>query len=399
MALSWWRHHSQAMLVAGALAVSVGLGWVGAWHSSRLLEDLQNGKQVHREDLACSADKRSWTVAEARAYLLQTANPSYTMVKQGPEFAINRLHPEFAIRLAESLREARDSGLSSAGIYSAYRPPAFGVGGFSDKFNSLHAYGLAVDLYGIGRPGSAEARRWHAVAASHGVICPYGPYHKTEWNHCQPTALKKIWTGSPLRESITANGPVSLAAMFEAGDSIVGSLTNAAENDTQAQPAGLNAQASRTCLHSLADSEGVLYHMVFMVSCLDSFRSRKVAAGGADRPDNYKRVVALQSKCGRAGEIEERLRKLTAALSCYSEYCSVVASTVNATAAASATEARMTQLTRGAPSRGGGDGRPSKAPGLQLLLPTRADEAPASRTWPRGSKRPARQGARNQSRL
>ena len=257
LALSWGRHHSQAILVAGALAVSVGLGWVGAWHSSRLLEDLQNGKQVHREDLACSADKRSWTVAEARAYLLQTANPSYTMVKQGPEFAINRLHPEFAIRLAESLREARDSGLSSAGIYSAYRPPAFGVGGFSDKFNSLHAYGLAVDLYGIGRPGSAEARRWHAVAASHGVICPYGPYHKTEWNHCQPTALKKIWTGSPLRESITANGPVSLAAMFEAGDSIVGSLTNAAENDTQAQPAGLNAQASRTCLHSLADSEEV----------------------------------------------------------------------------------------------------------------------------------------------
>ena len=77
------------------------------------------------------------------------------MAKQGSELAIERLHPEFAIRLTKALREARDYGLL-AGIYSAYRPPAFGVGGFSDKFNSLHAYGLAVDLYGIGRPGSVE---------------------------------------------------------------------------------------------------------------------------------------------------------------------------------------------------------------------------------------------------
>jgi len=51
-----------------------------------------------------------------------------------------------AIRLAGAVHEARDAGLSSAGVYSAYRPPAFGVGGFSDKFNSLHAYGLAVDI-------------------------------------------------------------------------------------------------------------------------------------------------------------------------------------------------------------------------------------------------------------
>jgi hypothetical protein len=77
------------------------------------------------------------------------------MAKQGVELAIERLHPEFAICLTKALREARDYGLR-AGIFSAYRPPAFGVGGFSDKFNSLHAYGLAV-LYGIGRPGSVEA--------------------------------------------------------------------------------------------------------------------------------------------------------------------------------------------------------------------------------------------------
>jgi len=225
--------------------------------------DLQNGNQRPRQDEACSGDKKSWTLTEARTFLLQTANPSYTMMKQGPEFAINRLHPEFAIRLAETVREARDAGLSSAGVYSAYRPPAFGVGGFSDKFNSLHAYGLAVDMYGIGRPGSAEALHWHEVAARHGVICPYGPYHKTEWNHCQPTGLKKIRTGSPLRETITANGPLNLEAMFEAGDSVVESLTNTAENSQQAQLGILDAQASSTCSYSLAVEEvPVLYGLV-----------------------------------------------------------------------------------------------------------------------------------------
>src|SRR5262249_15266821 len=105
------------------------------------------------------------------------------------EARIARLHPEFAIRLAKAVREGRDYGLV-AGIFSAYRPPAFGVGGFSDKFSSLHAYGLAVDLYGIGRPGSVEALWWHESAAKQGLICPYGHQDKAEWNHCQPIGLK-----------------------------------------------------------------------------------------------------------------------------------------------------------------------------------------------------------------
>jgi len=150
------------------------------------------------------------------------------MAKQGVELAIERLHPQFAIRLTKALREARDYGLV-AGIFSAYRPPAFGVGGFSDKFNSLHAYGLAVDLYGIGRPGSVEALWWHEIAAKHGVICPYGHYDKAEWNHCQPTDLKVVSADNLLRETITADGPVSLEAMFEAGNSAVESPANAAD--------------------------------------------------------------------------------------------------------------------------------------------------------------------------
>jgi hypothetical protein len=69
-----------------------------------------------------------------RSYLVETASPGSTMMRQGPEVAIERLNPQFIARLASAIREARESGLPCAGIFSAYRPPAFGVGGFLDKF-------------------------------------------------------------------------------------------------------------------------------------------------------------------------------------------------------------------------------------------------------------------------
>ena len=66
----------------------------------------------------------------ARAYLIATSSPGYTMTRQGPERAIARLHPAFVNRLAAAIAEARSAGLPFAGIFSAYRPPAYGVGGF-----------------------------------------------------------------------------------------------------------------------------------------------------------------------------------------------------------------------------------------------------------------------------
>src|SRR6478735_12360216 len=102
--------------------------------------------------------------ARARAFLIETATPGYTMTRQGPERAIGRLHPEFVNRLAGAIAEARSAGLTFAGIFSAYRPPAFGVGGFADKFHSLHTYGLAVDVTGIGAPGTSSALLWHEIA-------------------------------------------------------------------------------------------------------------------------------------------------------------------------------------------------------------------------------------------
>jgi hypothetical protein len=178
---------------------------------------------------ACAADPNALVqIDEDLDYLIETATPGGTMTRQGPELALGRLHPEFARRLAIAIREARQAGLASAGIFSAYRPPAFGVGGFSDKFNSLHTYGLAVDMSGIGGPGTAEAKLWYEVAAKHGIVCPYGFESRTEWNHCQPTRVKIILPKNPLRDTVTAEGPVSLETMFEAGNSVIDSPESAA---------------------------------------------------------------------------------------------------------------------------------------------------------------------------
>jgi hypothetical protein len=159
--------------------------------------------------------------ASARAYLIETATPGYTMTRQGPERAIGRLHPEFVRRLAAAIAEARRTGLPFAGIFSAYRPPVFGVGGFADKFHSLHTYGLAVDVSGIGAPSTPSALLWHEIAARNGVICPYGPNNLLEWNHCQPTWVKIIFADNPLHETVTADGPISLEEMFEVGHSLI----------------------------------------------------------------------------------------------------------------------------------------------------------------------------------
>jgi hypothetical protein len=180
-------------------------------------------------------------VAEARAYLVETASPGYTMTLQGAELAIGRLHPEFAVRLENAIREARSAGLPSAGVFSAYRPPAFGVGGFSDKFNSLHTYGLAVDMRGIGNPGSPEAQLWHQIAAKNGVVCPYGPRDHAEWNHCQPTSVKIISAQNPLRETVNSAGPFDLESMFEAGNPVIEDMASAADSLSGAAPTPVRA--------------------------------------------------------------------------------------------------------------------------------------------------------------
>jgi hypothetical protein len=151
-------------------------------------------------------------VREARAYLVRTATIGYTMARQTPEVAIGRLHPAFAVRLAEAVRLAREAGLRAAGVFSAYRPPFMGIGGFSNKFNSLHSYGLAADVAGIGGAGSTSARLWQRVVSQAGLFLPYGPNNGAEFNHTQLIPNKVA--ARHLHGTISSHGPEDLRAMW-----------------------------------------------------------------------------------------------------------------------------------------------------------------------------------------
>jgi hypothetical protein len=165
---------------------------------------------VIREQPAAPLPKSA--VEEAKAYLIATATPGYTMTRQGAEVAIGRLHPGFAVKLAETVRRAREEGMAGAGVFSAYRPPAFGIGGFRDKFDSLHSYGLAADITGIGRAGSPSAHRWHQIVLEVGLYLPYGPDHRVEFNHTQ--FIPPRIAPRELRETIMADGPIDLRTMW-----------------------------------------------------------------------------------------------------------------------------------------------------------------------------------------
>jgi hypothetical protein len=61
------------------------------------------------------------------------------------------------------------------------------------------------------------------------VTCPYGFENRVEWNHCQPTRLKIVVPENPLRDTVTANGPVDLDSMFEAGNALIESPESVAD--------------------------------------------------------------------------------------------------------------------------------------------------------------------------
>jgi hypothetical protein len=164
------------------------------------------------EERSIEALKPRSAVEEAKAYLIETATPGYTMVRQGVPIAIGRLHPDFIVKLASAIHLAREAGMTRAGVFSAYRPPAFGIGGFGNKFNSLHSYGLAADMTGIGGPGSRLARLWQTIVKQVGLYLPYGPRNRAEFNHTQLVPTKMA--PSFLRGTITASAPKDLQQMW-----------------------------------------------------------------------------------------------------------------------------------------------------------------------------------------
>lgn len=171
-----------------------------------------------------------------RAYLVATSCPGDTMERQGPAVAVGRLNPVFVRRLAAAVRDARAEGIEAC-IFSAYRPPGYGVGGFRDKFMSAHAYGLAVDMAGIGPAGSKTAIRWREIAAIRGVYGPYSVYSRSEWNHMEPSRSVAVTRDAPaLRGTITSVGPKLLATMWEAGKAVIAPIGLAANVGIEKKP-------------------------------------------------------------------------------------------------------------------------------------------------------------------
>lgn len=171
-------------------------------------------------DEAAAADPEA--VSEARAYLVKTAEPGDTMHRQGVDLAIARMHPVYVMKTAKAIQLARAEGIPVS-VSSAYRPPVYNVGGFKGgvqgKFRSLHAYGLAGDFAGLDGPSGKNTQRWHDIATGVGLINPYfndpDPRRRAaEYNHYQ--LIPDKIASAALQATITANGPISLEAMWKA---------------------------------------------------------------------------------------------------------------------------------------------------------------------------------------
>src|SRR5262249_52798502 len=119
---------SVALLAVVMAPSSPNFAWRGGWGPGVLPPPAPRPPACGSNELAlhepspdsepgcATAPRTPEETAEARAYLIETASPGYTMTLQGAELAIGRLHPEFAVRLENAIREARSAGLPSAGI-------------------------------------------------------------------------------------------------------------------------------------------------------------------------------------------------------------------------------------------------------------------------------------------
>ncbi len=148
--------------------------------------------------------------------------PTRDVVRIGIEANIAKLHPGFVIPLAAAMRDAHADNIPIK-LFSAYRPPGYGIGGFSNKEDSAHAYGIAGDVVGIGRPGSKSVRKWQAIAQRYGVFSPYGPRNRAEFNHVQGTGHRMVARVLPaLRKTITKEGPVDVVKMWDVANRLIG---------------------------------------------------------------------------------------------------------------------------------------------------------------------------------
>lgn len=94
------------------------------------------------------------------------------------------MNPDFAIKLANSIQQARGQGLQ-VGVMSGYRSPGQTGSAYDAGGNSSHTYGLAADVSGLDGANGQVTRQWGQIAAQNGLSNPYGVGHPKEFNHWQ----------------------------------------------------------------------------------------------------------------------------------------------------------------------------------------------------------------------
>lgn len=117
---------------------------------------------------------------EARAYLSSLSSHVFRLGDT------SFLHPDFAVNMANAVQQARSQGLPVT-VQSGYRTNDTTGSGYDASGLSMHGYGAAIDVGGIGGPGSPQAQQWAKIAASNGVYNPYGVNDPKEYNHWQLT--------------------------------------------------------------------------------------------------------------------------------------------------------------------------------------------------------------------
>jgi hypothetical protein len=99
------------------------------------------------------------------------------------------LNPLFVTKMAAAIRQARAQGLN-VGVESGFREPWQTGSRYDREGDSSHSYGAAIDVNGIGQPGSQTARQWYNIAMANGIYNPYfsDDSNNKEWNHYQLTS-------------------------------------------------------------------------------------------------------------------------------------------------------------------------------------------------------------------
>ena len=117
---------------------------------------------------------------EARAYLVATSSPGYTMTRQGPERAIGRLHPAFVNRLAAAIAEARKPACHSPEFSRPTGRLHSASAALSTSFTRCTPMGLPSTLPGSVHP--ARQALCFGTRSRRGTVWSVPTGRTTQWN-------------------------------------------------------------------------------------------------------------------------------------------------------------------------------------------------------------------------